>query len=229
MLFRGHLLKSIPRNVYTVLILYWVFILGATLNVTIHSAFTGNIEIPYVWLLPLIFIVAYTLNVKDITWLIVLAAIEALVGLYEYSIGVNTVLPWVTSREIGESVYMYYNKVKGLSDGSATYTIKLLIALVLLEKYRCLFRKWLLYLLNMILLVAIVMCFSRTVLVCAILFKIVIILRGYYIKWKQVGTNQKIVLFASLGFILLLFLFVCSLIWEDFIFQCSLEMDRFDY
>lgn len=228
LLFRGHSLKAIPHNVYTVLILYWMFILGATLNVAIQSAFTGNIEIPYVWLLPLVFIVAYTLNIKDITWLIALATIEALVGLYEYSIGVNTILPWVTSREIGESVYMYYNKVKGLSDGSATYTIKLLIALVLLEKYRCLFCKWCFNLLNMILLVAIIMCFSRTVLVCALLFKIVIILRGYYIKWQQVRTNQKIILFASFGFILLFFLFACSLIWEDFIFQFSRGSNTLD-
>lgn len=160
--FRNHVFKKFPRNVYILLVLYFFFIVGATFNTAIHSFFVDKIELPYVWLLPLVFIVSYALNIKDIKWLVVLALFEALIGLYEYSIGTSTILPWAVSREVGNSELMYFNKVEGLSNGSATYSIKLLIAIILLDKFRILFSKWVYSFVSIIVICAIIMCFSRT-------------------------------------------------------------------
>lgn len=214
---RKKLFRRLPRNVYHVLWLYFIFILGATFNVV----FSGNINFPYVWLMPLIFIVAYALDIKDIKWLILLSALEGIIGLYELYIGTDTILPWVTSGSVGDSELMYFNKVKGISDGSATYTIKLLIALVLLNKYRSWFSKSIYYFVQILLFIAIIMCFSRTVLVAAVLFKIITAFLTYYKKIKNASDRNRIWVISGVVSVLFVLGILFGYLWKDFIFQFS--------
>ena len=211
--------RVLPRGVYQALGIYFLFILGATLNVAIHSFFTGYVEVPYVWLMPLIFIVAYALEIRDIKWFVVFALLEALVGLYEYSIGINTILPWVTSKEIGDSDFMYFNKVKGLSDGSATYAIKLLIALVFADRYEFVKHKYCYIVINFVLIFAIIMCFSRTVLIVTILFKLLLLAKTFYARFLFGNTNKKLLIILSGLLLFVVGIFCVSYIWDDFIFQ----------
>lgn len=215
-----YLFRSLPNRLWNLLIVYLLFILGAVLNNAIHSIITGDAEIPYVSLLPLIFVVAYALDQRDIKWLIFLTVLEAIVGLYEYSIGVNTILPWGVSKEIGASDFMYNNKVNGLSDGSSSYTIKLLVGLVLINRWRILIRNYQYYLINAILMVAIVMCFSRTVLVTAVFFEILLYYRNIYKYFATRGNIVKKLIYISIGILgIVCIILVLYYLWDSIAFQ----------
>lgn len=215
-----YLFRSLPNRLWNLLIVYLLFILGAVLNNAIHSIITGDAEIPYVLLLPLIFVVAYALDQRDIKWLMFLTVVEALVGLYEYAIGVNTILPWGISKEIGVSDFMYNNKVNGLSDGSSSYTIKLLAGLVLINKWRILIRNYQYYIINTILIVAIIMCFSRTVLIVAVLFEILLYFRTVYKYFTARGHVMRKLIYISAGVLgIACIALIFYNLWDSIIFQ----------
>lgn len=215
-----YLFRSLPEKLWNLLIIYLLFILGAVLNNAVHAAITGSAEIPYVLLLPLIFVVAYALDERDIKWLIFLTTVEALIGLYEYMIGVNTVLPWVTSKEIGVSAAVYNNKVKGLSEGSSTYTLKLLAGLVLVNRWRIWYRSYQHHLINALLMIAIIMCFSRTVLVTAVFFQMLLYFRTVYKHFTARGHIVRKLIYISVGILgIVCIVFVFSYFWDSIMFQ----------
>ena len=166
------------NNTLVFLILLFVFVTGCIFNMILHSS-NHEFELPYTILSFVTFIIAFAFKLKDIKYLVYLIALEAIIGIYELFIGVDTILPFIESKVFTQTNLMYHTRVSGLSMGVNTYAMKLLIGSILLERFKELFARQY-YLIKLLLTFAIFLSFSRTVVVTYFVFQIMIY--GIFIK-----------------------------------------------
>lgn len=118
-----------------------LFVLLITINAIIHFAETGSFQVPNMCLMPFAFICALGLNEKDIKFFIYLVFIECLFGFYEYSLGINTILPGLETDDFSSEELLYFKRVLGLSNNSSSFSEKLLFSIIFLSQFSDLFSK----------------------------------------------------------------------------------------
>jgi hypothetical protein len=124
---------------------------------------TASDFFPYTVLLLLTYWIARSISEKEIRFLIILISIESLVTLLEYMYGVNTFLRYVnTYAQFPESEHLFYNRrTFGLSISSSIISGKLLLGFLLIDYLRM--RRWVAWLIRLILIAGVVFTFNRTV------------------------------------------------------------------
>ena len=178
----------------------------SALNHFLHFDQSGGIRevVPYTILLGLTYFIAVSLNAKDIRILLILGAAETGVLLYELVQGFTTVFTnHPEYAYIGNSEYLYYMRVFGLSENSSVVANKLFVVLILADYFK-LKSRWD-QVLKIVVLLGILLTFNRTVILVVAFFGL---LKG--IKWLIKGSWKKQE--AYLGFGLIGLGFILSMI-----------------
>jgi O-antigen ligase len=129
---------------------------------------------PYFILYFWTFFTAKFIKLPTIRVLVILISIECLFVYLESVIGVNTIF---TGHEFYRSdlndVGLYYSRPFGLSSGQATMAYKIMVGVALLEHY-CLFTRRIKIMLRFVLLGALVLTFSRTLIIAVVAYYMVL-------------------------------------------------------
>lgn len=143
------------------------------------------IEFPYFIPTFITFLLASCLNQKDIKIIIICFIVESFIAFGEFSLGVPTILPNVSTQEEFTSDLLYYRKVSGLCVGPSTFAVHQLMGILLIYLNRKHIKHYLLYI--FILNIAIVLSFTRTIIVVSIPLSIFFVLQHY----KDTLKNSK--------------------------------------
>lgn len=121
------------------LIVAGVFVISA-FNWSIHMDRADGLmdAFPVFTLLPLCILAGVFLRPSDAKWLIHFIAIESVVSLIEYGMGVPSIVPGVELPEIDpeQADLWYYRRVFGLSINSSVLALKVFTALLLMDYFR---------------------------------------------------------------------------------------------
>ena len=151
-----------------------LFVVGCLINFLLHSVDQSIVEVPYFVAIPLSVIIAFAMRKRDLRIFLYLLCFEVGVGLYELMNGVQTILPNVThGDEINlDEDLLYYRTVFGLSVGSNSFAIKLLVGLICVD---LLYKDWgyKYILLKIVLIAGLVMSFNRTVIIAYCIYQVV--------------------------------------------------------
>jgi len=175
---------------------------------------------PYTALIILTYIYSKQINKDDLRTIIYFVAIESIVAIIEFSLGIQSVFPTLQSKiELAtagtDSSLLYNNRVYGLSSNSSVLANKIFISLVLV--YYLKLRTKLFYIIQLVLLITLFLTFNRTVFVILLLFVFLLSLKHVWLilvdyfrfKFKTHYTYPLLVsIFCGIfGFVFLLFYF----------------------
>ena len=136
------------------------------------------------------------LNKEIIRIIFYIILFETIIGILQYLMGVRYFIEPITSnsQELGDSDYLYYNKVYGLSTVTSIFALKIFIG-ILLTHYLC-FKGKKRSLFYTILMFGLIVTFNRTAIVASIIFVLIII----FTQIKQ--GNQKLKILTLFGSII---------------------------
>ena len=133
------------------------------------------------YLIPLIYFASYLLFDKKVfNVILALIALEVTIAIVQYALGVTSF--WTELRafyEFPSYDLLYYTRVCGLSSNSSNFAIKILLGLFLVHQVDL--NKWLKALIEFLLLIGIVLTFSRTILPITIIYLIIRVI----IEWRR--------------------------------------------
>lgn len=143
---------------------------------------------PYVFLSFLSFFLAKHLSIKDIKILVVLVFIEAIIGIIEFLLNINSVLFWKDFYETYQHTNMlYFKKVFGLSENSSNLSLKILGTILLIDYFK-LFKTKPRIVIKSVLFIGLVLSFQRTAISAIIIYYLFI----YLIKFGKVLYSIKL-------------------------------------
>ncbi len=190
------LFKNVACN-QRFLVLFVLFILGCILN----NIFHGLTSIPNVYMNIPMLLCAFALNQKDLRCFVVLTLLECFVGMYEYHLGISSILSGsIDDFEDGD--YLYFKRVSGLSVGSSIFSQKIMFSTIFLLFFKGLFSKKVILCSVVICFVGLFTTFNRTSLGIAMLCLGIYLCREYKSEMKK---NVKYGAFILLMVLPLLF------------------------
>jgi hypothetical protein len=151
------------------------FVAGAVINWLIHSPSVegGSDTVPYVLLVPATYIVGLNISrtdIKVLAWCIVL---EASVGIVEYYYGVSSIFYTTELYHVfNDTNLLYSHRVMGLSENSSQFAAKLFLCYMLFDFAKL--RGGLYFVAKIIVFIAIIMTFNRSVLVALVTYKVLL-------------------------------------------------------
>ena len=213
----------IDRNLLIILLI----IICCFLNLYFHIEKTTSVfeYIPYTLLMLLSFFYSNQVKSSHLKFLVYLITFESIVVIIEYFLGVKTIIPQLSelnevASEGKEIVMLYDTRPLGLSNNSSSIAYKILLAILLIDFLRL--KERIFFFARIILIIAIVLTFNRTVLIFVLLYFIMKIARPVlksivdfiYLKVKE--KNKVIIGFGFVGFIAVIGL---SVSYSDLIFS----------
>ena len=167
-LLRGDLSGITTNKVLLFLILFCVL---AMLNNVFHlpEEYSLGTIMPYYILTILTYFIAVSLTRNDLKVLSLLIGIEAVVMIFEFFMGVNTIFTFHPKyEEFTNETLLYFTRPFGLSDNSSGMALKLMVGLLLLDI--CKLRSRLYNVVFLLILVGIIISFNRTVMVALLCY-----------------------------------------------------------
>lgn len=164
----------------TFISVYFFLCIGCTLNVLFHN-FKG---IPNIYMTIITYICAFALEKKDVRIFAILVFCECFIGFYEYSLGIESIVPGVSDVSFQDEELLYYKRVAGLSVGSSSFSQKILYSIIFLMGYKSLFTKRERYLMNSVFILGLFCTFNRTTIIIVFIFYILFFCEEYkrYLK-----------------------------------------------
>lgn len=209
-------IKCVVKHNKRYLTAFGIFLFLCTINCLLH----GLKGIPNMYMQVFMLMIAFSLRRDDAKIFIYLTCMECMVGVYEYYLGVETILPGLDSAEFADEELLYFKRVYGLSTNCSSFSIKILVSTLLLYDLRDVFSNRIKMLLALILFVGIYVTFTRTVIIALMVF-------GLYLLNKRFKAN--FIRNAGLGIILLAAVIVGGVIfWNAFGDIISLQFTRGD-
>lgn len=166
----------------------------------LDKAPTLNEAFPTFLLLPVCILAGAFLRKGDAKWLLHLIALESIVALVEYSLGMPSIVPGVDVPEIspGQANMWYYQRVYGLSINSSVLALKVFTALLLMDYFKL--RSSLFKFYRLLFFAAIFVTFNRTV-----ILTVAIYLAGQQVQsWYVVKAPAKRQLATMFGVLMVL-------------------------
>jgi len=206
---QSYFISLYKNNDFTFLFIFF-FIFICTVNILFHA--NQGVKLPYVVLNLVTLAIAYSLKLKDIRVFVYLVVFEVIIGFFELSLGVSTILPVAEKKYFLEGSMWYNTRVTGLTLSEASYAMKIFIGLVLFERFKNIFKYQ--HTIRCALLLGVFLSFHRTSIVAAI------ILEGLFIfsfilnkinmseKWKVKRNNLYL---SVMIIVLIIFLIILSL------------------
>lgn len=233
-------LAHIPHVSYVVIIFYLLFKYGKNLNfgklsnfliilliitlsIANNLAHTNLVEkptdyIPFLLLMIITLLASNHFTKKDSKILIYLITFESLVVILEASLGVSTIFTSLPNyREVGQSSLLYQNRPLGLSLNSSAIALKIFVAFLLITYHK--FHGKLITFSVIVLSIACVLTFNRTVIITLILFYA--LYYTFYIKELKFKKPYIAILGISLVLISLVLIFYSNEISETILAQFS--------
>lgn len=206
------------------LIIFTIVLVGFINRIILYNSNSEIYQLfPYTTLMFLSYFIAKYLTKKDIKFLVILIAFEAIVGFFEYVLKINSVFYWKDFYiEYLNSDLLYSRKVFGLSSNSSGLAIKIMLGLLLIEYFK-LFSTKIGILIRLLLAVGLVLSFQRTAIISVGLFYFMLILIFYYkkikvIKW-QIPQKEIVKRFFQITFVIIgivVFVFFSNKIYYQF-------------
>lgn len=157
-------------------------------------------EFPYFFPIIISFLIGASLEEKDLRVIVYLLLVESCVGIAEQLSGVVTFLPGVIeSAEFADDELLYFRRAMGLCNAASTFSLHLLIGLMLLQYQRKNIPRYLLC--SFLICLAIICTFNRTILIVAIPFEIYIIycyINEHFSKVKYAKRLFSLAVFAGI-------------------------------
>lgn len=138
--------------------------------------------IPYNAAMILTLMAASIVTKKDAKILVYLICFEAIVVIFEFILGVHSLIPSLNSTLVEGQNLLYFNRPYGLGVNSSGIAYKLLLAILLIDFYKLNFKFKTTIL--VILLTAIIFNFSRTIIIVMLIYGII----KFFKTWLE---NQK--------------------------------------
>lgn len=161
--------------------------------------------IPYMLLMGVTIYLSKFFSKRDALVILGLLSIEILVGVYEFAIGVNTLFRELeTFRDQSGSTLLYFKRVFGLSANSSALAEKVLIGLFLLYGFK-LFSTWWGKIAFGILMVGVVITFSRTLISTGLVFLLIVAMQKSLVKHRSVLSWSVVLLVLAVGVSLIAF------------------------
>ena len=156
----GHKPVQMTTTAYLVVLILFFSLINNLINLGSLADFKDIV--PYMLLMALTMYFSKFLTKRDALIILLLIVLETFVGIYEFTIGVNTIFTDMENfRDQSNSELLYFKRVFGLSLNSSALAEKILIGFFLLFGFH-LYKKWWGKGILLILLVAVIITFSRT-------------------------------------------------------------------
>lgn len=155
--------------------------------------------IPYTLLMGVTIYLSRFFSQRDAMVILGLLSIEVIVGVYEFAMGVNTIFTELaTFRDQSGSSLLYFKRVFGLSANSSALAEKILIGFFLLYGFR-LFSSWWGKLVFGILLVGVVVTFSRTLISTGLVLLMLLLMQKSLMKYRSVFSWSLVLLVVAIS------------------------------
>lgn len=160
------------------------------------EAFSKSLNdfVPYSLFIVATIYFAKLLRPSIIKWICYFILLESILGIIQYIIGVPYFFKpsSIGMQEFGESEYLYYNKVYGLSAVTSVFALKIFIGFILV--YYLNFRKKVRVIAYLILAAGLIATFNRTAMVSSTVFGLLVM----FANFRQKGhTTTKVLLLLS--------------------------------
>lgn len=163
---------------------------------------------PYTSLMLGSFIIGKYISQKDIKIFITFVMLEVVIGIFEFLMGINTILIWkeyfinYKLENYGAGLF-YFNTVFGISGNSSSLAEKILMSILLIHYFKLFDKKRLVFLFP-ILILGLVFSFQRTSILVLVIFYVLI---GGIKLWKFISA-KRIVLKLNLKLQIIIFFLI---------------------
>lgn len=146
---------------------------------------------PYTSLMLGSFVIGKYIPQKDIKILIILVTFEATIGIFEFLMGINTILIWkeyfvnYKLENYGAGLF-YFNTAFGISENSSSLAEKILMSILLIHYFKLFDKKRLIFLFP-ILILGLVFSFQRTSILVLVIFYVLV---GISKLWKFISAKR---------------------------------------
>lgn len=148
------------------------------------------------YLFPLLILSSrFSFDERFFRFLIVITAVEAFVGMMEYTVGVRSFLFDQGDNLISDYSLLYNSRVLGLSGNSSIFAYKILLGFILIDFVKL--KQWEHWLLRIILLAALLISFSRSATAVLLVYWSIGLILGIIKNRKSIFINPRVQFYGA--------------------------------